>query len=241
MERGGLDATAGHAVPLSAFSLPKLSENIHIEAYSNIYLTKPVATSTRTLMEDWLRLPLEQRMWDDVSLSSFPSKDMLDQCIDLYFAHWDCHCPVVHRPTFDPAREPVVTLAMVVLGSCYTNVQNASDFSNALSELVRRLLVFMPEKDPRFVRTEYYICAQLLQTAHAFASGDRRLFELAESNRGLLVNHGRRMGLFSRREFTCSENASLEQIWHAWIKDERVRLLGWGIYVSARLFAKHCD
>ena len=52
------------------------------------------------------------------------------------------HCPVIHRPTFDPAKEPIVTLAMVANGACYTHYHNVQTFANALSELVRRLLVF---------------------------------------------------------------------------------------------------
>lgn len=183
-------------------------------------------------MESWLRMPLEQNMWDAVSLQAFPSKERLDQCVDLYFAQFDQHCPVVHRPTFDPAQEPAVTLAMVTLGACFTSFSGAPAFSNALSELVRRLLIFLPEQDPRFVRTEYYVTAQLLQTVHGFFCGNRRIFELAEASRTLLINHGRRMGLFNRRESSCPPYCSLEERWHAWIRDERFRLLGWAIYVG---------
>lgn len=227
------DAMVGHAAPLTAFSLPQLVGYGEIEDYSPFYLTKPFATSTRALMESWLRMPLEQKLWDTVSLQAFPSKERLDQCVDLYFAQFDQHCPVVHRPTFDPAREPAVTLAMVTLGACFTSFEGGQAFSNALSELVRRLLVFMPEKDPRFVRTEYYVTAQLLQTVHGFFCGNRRLFELAESSRALLINHGRRMGLFNQRESSCPPECSLEERWHSWIRDERFRLLGWAIYVGS--------
>ncbi|OQU95517.1 Fungal specific transcription factor domain-containing protein [Cladophialophora immunda] len=224
------DPMAGHAAPLPALHLPPLSTTAGNEEYPSFFMTKSVGSSTRELMTNWLRLPLEKKMWDIVSLATFPTKEELDLCIDLFFAHWDRHCPVVHRPTFDPVLEPVVTLAMVTLGACYTNFGGALAFANALSELVRRLLVFMAEQDPRFVRTEYYITAQLLQACHGFACSNRHLFELAESSRATLVNHGRRMGLFSPRKSTCPYNASLEERWSAWIVDERFRRLGWGIY-----------
>lgn len=225
------DATVGPAAPLSHFSLPPLSLTPGFELYTSFFTTKPISSSTRELMQSWLRLPLEKGMWDNVSLSAFPSKEKLDHCIDLFFAQWDRHCPVVHRPTFDPAREPVVTLAMATLGACYTGFEGAQPWANALSELVRRLLIFMEEQDPRFVRTEHHVTAQLLQAAYGFSSGNRRLFELSESSRAQLVNHGRRMGLFSSHESTCPPTASLEERWHAWVRDERFRRLGWGIYV----------
>ncbi|KAK5052691.1 hypothetical protein LTR84_002557 [Exophiala bonariae] len=226
------DALVEHAAPLTTFILPDLVTCGEVEDYSPFYLSQRFGNSTRALMESWIRLPLKQSMWDAISLQAFPSKERLDQCIDLYFAQFDQHCPVVHRPTFDPAREPAVTLAMVTLGACFTSFSGAPAFSNALSELVRRLLIFMPEQDPRFVRTEYYVTAQLLQTVHGFFCGNRRIFELAEASRTLLINHGRRMGLFNRRESSCPPHCSLEERWHAWIRDERFRLLGWAIYGS---------
>ncbi len=87
------------------------------------------------------------------------------------------------------------------------------------------------EHDPRFVRTEYYVIAQLLQAAHGYCSGSKRLFELSESYRSSLVHRARCMGLFRSRKSTCPPGASLEERWHAWIRDERFRRLGWGIYV----------
>jgi hypothetical protein len=51
--------------------------------------------------------------------------------------------PIIHQPSFDPAKEPVLTLAMIVIGACYTDFEGAVAFSIALSEFTRRLLVFM--------------------------------------------------------------------------------------------------
>ena len=52
------------------------------------------------------------------------------------------------------------------------------------------------EYDRRYVRTEAYLTAQLLQGLHGYYCGNKRLFELSESFRNNLVHHAKCMGLF---------------------------------------------
>jgi hypothetical protein len=81
----------------------------------------------------------------------------------LYFAHFHPMLPVIHQPSFDPGRDLLVTLAVINIGACYTEFSDARSFSTALSDLIRRLLVFTAEQDRRFVRSAPYLTAQLLQ------------------------------------------------------------------------------
>lgn len=40
--------------------------------------------------------------------------------IDLYFQHYHIHCPVIHKPSFDPTRKPLVlVLALMTVGGMY--------------------------------------------------------------------------------------------------------------------------
>ena len=68
--------------------------------------------------------------------------------------------PILHRPTFDPGKEPVITIAVIAIGASFTQFEGAHAFSNCLMELSRRLLVYMvrlvkvivttyPEANPR--------------------------------------------------------------------------------------------
>jgi hypothetical protein len=93
-------------------------------------------------------------------------------------------------------------------------------------------LISQGEQDRRFVRTEFYVGAQLLQGTHGYSSGNKRLFELSDSFRSSLVNNARCMGLFQDRPKTVPINDSLDARWHAWISDERLRRLAWAVYVS---------
>lgn len=51
--------------------------------------------------------------------------------------------PIIHRPTFDPSENLIVTLAVVSLGAPYSNFKGCQAFAISLSELNRRLILFM--------------------------------------------------------------------------------------------------
>lgn len=92
---------------------------------------------------------------------------------------------------------------------------------------------FQAEHDRRFVRTESYLTAQILQGTHGYSSGSERLFELSESSRSTLCHHAKCMGLFQSEaspESRCDFDEN--RLWREWIRQERLCRLGWAVYVS---------
>lgn len=77
----------------------------------------------------------------------------IDHCVDLYFTRFHPMLSIIHQATFDPGKGLLVTLAVIDIGACYTDFDEASFFFAALSDLIRRLLVFTAEQDHRFVRS----------------------------------------------------------------------------------------
>lgn len=51
--------------------------------------------------------------------------------------------PIIHRPTFVPEESLVVTLGIVSIGACFSGITGCHAFANSLSELNRRLLIFL--------------------------------------------------------------------------------------------------
>lgn len=100
------------------------------------------------------------------------------------------------------------------------------------------MTTFQAEYDPRFVRSEYYVTAQLLQSIHGFSSGSKHLYELSERNRSALVSNARCMGLFDHYEEQPTTNTNDESRWHSWIRAERYRRLAWAVYVSVILISE---
>ncbi|KIV82831.1 hypothetical protein PV11_04904 [Exophiala sideris] len=220
-----------HAVPAQLSSLPPLGQPGQLPTYSRHFELSPISASTREGILSSIRQSMQGSPWQAVSLSGFPSEATLDRCIDMYFAHFHKNVPIIHRPTFDPAKDHALTLAMAAIGVCYTGLFGAISFSNALSELTRRLLMFLAEFDPRFVRTGDFVAAQLLQSIHGFSSGSKRLYELSESSRSTLINNARNMGIFEHRTRSCSVQGTLQQQWAAWIYEERMRRVAWALYL----------
>lgn len=54
---------------------------------------------------------------------------------------------MIHRATFDPGTDPVLTLSMCAIGAFYSGFANAKSFGRSLCELLRRLLVVKVSSD----------------------------------------------------------------------------------------------
>ncbi|RBA18229.1 hypothetical protein FPRO05_10524 [Fusarium proliferatum] len=182
-----------------------------------------------------LKLPASRSPWQPSNLDRFPDNKKLEYCIDMYFAQFHQMFPFIHQPTFDPAKDLTVTLAIASIGALYTQLSEAVSFSSTLSELNRRLLLFLAEYDRRYVRTEAYLTAQLLQGLHGYYCGNKRLFELSESFRNNLVHHAKCMGLFRYKpdpNMLSEVSQNVEERWKNWIRYEKLRRLGWAVYVD---------
>jgi hypothetical protein len=156
--------------PLKHIVLPPLVDRPQETSHScgRYFNVTPINDQTWHALHRCIQLPFEHSTLQTVDLRNFPSKDELDQCIDLYFAHFQPMVSIIHQPTFDPAKDLVVTIAVICIGACYTQLPGCRSFSIILSELNRRLLLFMAVHDHRFVRTQSYLVAQLLQGIRKF-------------------------------------------------------------------------
>jgi hypothetical protein len=200
--------------------------------FSRFFSVAPVNDRTWHALRKCLMLPFEHNSLQSLNLDQFPCKEKLDHCVDLYFAYFHPTLDIVHQPTFDPGKDLVLTLAMVSIGACYSELPGAKAFSIALCELIRRLLIFLAEQDRRFVRTGPYLTAQLLQGTHGYCTGSERLFELSESCRSTLLHEAKCMGLFrSEAPAPVQANLPLEDAWRRWIEAEKLRRLGWVVYM----------
>ncbi|KIW48944.1 uncharacterized protein PV06_01500 [Exophiala oligosperma] len=197
---------------------------------ANFYQIRPIDSNARESMIEVLSLPTKQTLWKPTSLANFLESRHIDQCIDMYFAHFDKTISFIHRPTFNPSEDLIVTLAMACIGLCYTGLRGANAFANLLSEYLRRLLIFMGESDPVFLRTEVYVKSQLLQCIHGVASGNKRLFEFSRSQRSFLVSQCKYMGLFANQPWFDNLQKPLEERWRSWAAQEARTRLAWAVF-----------
>ncbi|RKL12722.1 hypothetical protein BFJ70_g16126 [Fusarium oxysporum] len=215
------------------WSLPLLEDPQHYKPIARTFCNNPITASGITTLKARINLYYDYGPWQQIQLENFPSGDSLNHAIDMYFVHFHAVLPMVHHPTFDPQNDLLVTLCLITIGVKYTGFSGAQNFSKALFELTRRLILSRAERERRFVRTETYLTAQLLQAVFGYLGDDERTFEIAESCRSSLVYNAKCMGLFRQGsgapEFEQND-LSPDASWHAWIRTERYRRLAWSIY-----------
>lgn len=56
---------------------------------ANFYQIRPIDSNARESMIEVLSLPTKQTLWKPTSLANFLESRHIDQCIDMYFAHFD--------------------------------------------------------------------------------------------------------------------------------------------------------
>lgn len=163
---------------------------------------------------------------------SFLNSSQLQKLVELYFARFHPHVPILHAATFDPATVPpilllsVITIGLVFYPAEMGNHGRASPptalsqlrrctsiLSVAFSELVRIGVMSAYEVDQRRFADISINQAWILQQMFGIGSGDKRLLKIAERNRGGIVTATRRLGLLfqSRESSPIERNVSNNQ------------------------------
>ncbi|KAI5810333.1 fungal-specific transcription factor domain-containing protein [Pyronema omphalodes] len=184
---------------------------------------------------------------------AFPNVEIVATFVRLYFQHFHPILPVIHKPSFSLERCPAILLiAMISIGASYSKLKNAKQFADGLSELCRRSLTWLSEKDPALGRTAFYLQSMCLQNLYAMGSGSTTLYDAADVSRSVLIGNARRIGLFSGSKSPTSSSPSstpnspslrpgkssppftaspdLETRWREWRDVEGRKRLAWGIF-----------
>ncbi|RPB25211.1 hypothetical protein L211DRAFT_783418 [Terfezia boudieri ATCC MYA-4762] len=171
-----------------------------------------VSDNIRNDLISVLKVPYARHpYYDDCDIEhKFPSKELIDGFIVLYFEHFHSILPMIHKPTFRVEKCPSILLvAMASIGASYSDIEGAKGFADGLSELCKRALTWMAEFDNEYLRSEYYLTAFCLQHAYALGSGHQALYDAADSTRSFLVANARRCGLFSDTTSPCTRPPSV--------------------------------
>ena len=208
---------------------------------------------TRNGVLEFLSLPISPYS-EDRDLEMFPSTEVLDYFLLLYFRHIHERFSVIHLPTLQLTRiSPFLLMALLLAGSSHSKA-NDGWFTRVFYDHFRVALMRKIESDSRFVSSSRFwrekasssnwrqlrsvdnIFALLLICLAGTWSGGREAYEFAEGFRGVLVTTSRRCRLLDGRPITLeNENREgcsvLDQIWHSWIEVEKRKRLGMAIYV----------
>ncbi|KAJ6083052.1 hypothetical protein N7467_007187 [Penicillium canescens] len=202
-----------------------------------------VQTSTVKDLIRVLSAPLIPSLNDSPALEALPAVAFLGQLVTTYFAEFHPALPIVHVPTWRIERCPSALLAaMACIGATYSTAEGSQGIAALLAEITQRTLFWMGQADSRSFRNPAYIAASCLHQIYALGSGNRRLYELADASRGLLVTGLRESGVLSsdaeRSEASKIDFQGLkkmdapilEQSWNRWRDIEIERRVAWSVF-----------
>jgi hypothetical protein len=107
--------------------------------------------------------------------------------ISLYFRNWHLNCPIVHKPSFDPAKVPVsLVISLVFIGAMYSKDQTERFAAKKLVD-VAELVVFDSEIFSFEMEVARTIQGEPADAATAHSEGDREWEVFQELQAGYLM------------------------------------------------------
>ncbi|GAC96547.1 hypothetical protein PHSY_004127 [Pseudozyma hubeiensis SY62] len=191
----------------------------------------------------------------------------LEILLSLYFKKVHPYTPILHAASFDPeTASPVLLLILITKGLVFyvSEMQARGARTSSLTRLQKRVNTLGPafsestrigtmsayEADQRGFLDVSINQAWLLQQMFGIGSGNKRLYKLAERNRGGIMTAIRRTGLlnmpglrldFSEQPLESIDEQLLERRWRAWIdRESRIRL-AWFVFLYDQLYGLYMD
>jgi hypothetical protein len=137
------------ALPQTEFSPGRLLETQHSHARNMSPAVGGVGAS-QSGVDEASRDLLAKSLWQRVPDTMFPSTGFLNRCIYLYTTHVWPLIPVVHLPTFQPARmHPLLLLNICAIGALADGSASAYHHAVRLFEGVRKAILVSSSMEPR--------------------------------------------------------------------------------------------
>lgn len=168
---------------------------------------------------------------------TMPQLSIANLFIGLFFRHFEPQMPVIHRATLtsmEDLPEPLIAV-MIVIGAIYSGEKHTRRFAIVLLDIVRMSLQRALELDNSLMRKPEIIYASALICHTGLWCGNKRLFELAEALRGLVVTYCRRNQFagpisLGKGQRLGDAQPTLNQMWRTWISEELRKRLCWVVY-----------
>lgn len=159
--------------------------------------------------------------------STFPSKQVLQIFVQLYFEHFDSQFPFLHPSTLEQNDVPeILVLAVAAVGCQYSAISYVDQYAAGLQELLQRAVAANMSRSPnrKIALVQSILLLNILLMFHGLASKQLKL----QHERNMAVTLCR--GLFADNDTTGKDDqvldANLDQKWRSWVyKESRNRLM----------------
>ncbi|PSN72957.1 hypothetical protein BS50DRAFT_174443 [Corynespora cassiicola Philippines] len=180
---------------------------------------------------------------DTPALEALPAVAFLGEFVKIYLAEFHAVLPVIHVPTWRIEKCPTALLAaMACIGATYSTAEGSNEVAALLAEITQRALFWMGQQDSTAFRNSSYITASCFHQIYSLGTGNRRLYEIADASRGLLVTSLRGLGILSSdtehndvyaldpKQLKKMSAPALEASWLQWRDKEMEKRISWSVF-----------
>ena len=224
----------GHASDGSTFSL-HVTLSPDIELQHRIHISDGIYEQFSNM---WQHACVENRLpWPPFDTTTFPSKDIFEHLLGLYFAYFHQTLPFMHAPSFNVDDvHPLLLLAIAGIGAHFFD-ECHSAFAISLSEIVRRILVLSKEDlSQPVLETATLVQIQMLNAISFVYSGDEKL-----TSRGLEMQQNLTSACpdLVKEPTNPSEipQESVEAKWKDWIRREQTLRILYSVWLLDCMWA----
>jgi hypothetical protein len=226
-----LEQTVGHRPVIDRTTLLDL---IRIFGSPFIPVCPPISHSNAILTTQVLN--------DSPAPEALPAVNFLTKLVKVYYEEFHPVINVIHLPTWKIEECPTALLAsMACLGATYSSADGSSDVAVLLAEITQRALFWAGQEDTTSWRDPAYITAMCLHHTYSLGSGNRRLYELADAARGVMVTSLRGIGVLADNSESSDSitdsaqlrqlnDAELEDAWSKWRSRELKKRVAWMVF-----------
>lgn len=181
--------------------------------------------------------------WPPYEQSDFPTREMLEHLLGLYFSSFHSTLPFLHPPSFD-ANEVhwLLLLVMMAVGAHYIGEYRSHVFAISMHEFVRRSLVLVREDEyavPMSSQTEAQV--HLLHTVGLMYSGDPKNYDHGIRKADPLLSYHHELSEQWEKLNTpiAIQHITTELEWKGWIQREEIARTAYCIWLLDCMLAYH--
>lgn len=164
----------------------------------------------------------------------FPDMATLNDCLNLYFDHFQASYPLVHQPSFGHSTDWLVVLAVTAIGSTFSKATHALELREAFQEFLRRAVQQRADGVPDDSLDIPLAQARILNLVGLVQSDRDQLRSQAPRYHADLSRWCLESGVLQLSDFddTTAEdpyitNSNPWQSWQRWIRIESLRRIGY--------------
>jgi hypothetical protein len=189
------------------------------------------------IYDAFIQTCLESPIFPRYASGHFPSRNLLDCYIRLFFEHFNPIFPLVHPQTTDLNGSWILSLAVCTIGAQYSATTELDASVEPFHEFLRRALVVHFENSEMSIPISLALVLSQVGMMYYGGCGLRQNAYTRVGNLQTVINMYHTRSATQAADFIASQTGQTdEERWFTWVEDETLRRLCYSIWVSFNHF-----